>query len=669
MPRKKKSSYSPRKGSRKKGGIRLFRQIGAFIRNVRSSRILKGMLLVGLWGFVALGVLMAFYAYEIPEILRKADLKRHPAIVMEDKDGTVFARYGDFHGDTISVSTLPPHLVKAFLAIEDRRFYDHGGVDVFGIMRASVRNFFAGRVVQGGSTITQQLAKNLFLSGTRTLRRKVQEVMLALWLERKLTKDEILSAYLNRIYLGSGTYGVDAAAWMYFNKSARNVNLHEATILAGLPRAPSRYSPLNDPKAAEGRARVVLQAMVDAKFITPNQKANAISSMPLPSDKPSVGMEGRYYADWIMEQLGGLIEEQEDDVIIRTTLDLSMQREAEKQVDAMLAQNGATKKVSQAALVTMNNAGAVRALVGGRNYNQSSFNRATQAKRQPGSSFKPFVYLAALEAGYSPDTSLTDAPLKIGSWRPQNYEDTYRGQISMRDALAFSVNTATIRLAQQVGISRVRQLAIKLGIHPPLQNDLSLALGTSEVSLLDLTSAYAVFANGGQAVAPYGISEIRSEKGQILYRRQAPPMPQLVNAGSVDALGDMLQAAVAYGTAKRAQLDVQVAGKTGTTQDYRDAWFVGYTSRLTTGVWMGNDDNDPMAKVTGGSLPAGLWHDYMIAARAGNDEPGRRESPASYSRQQSDGFQNFIEGIFGGGNNSGGDNNITIEHTYPGHKN
>lgn len=667
MPKKSKkfkSTYKPGKSGKgggkgkKSRGAGFFRKLAVFIRTVWRSKLFRFFMIAACWMFVLFAIVMAYYAYEIPDILKKADLKRHPAVIMEDRNGTVFARYGDYHGDTMSVATLPPHLVKAFLAIEDRRFYDHGGVDVFGIMRASVRNMIAGRVVQGGSTITQQLAKNLFLGGQRTMRRKVQEVMLALWLERELTKDEILSAYLNRIYLGSGTYGVDAAARMYFNKSARNVSLYEATILAGLPRAPSRYSPLNNPQAAAARGRVVLQAMLDAGFITAGQKENTVVSTPLPEDKPGGGGEGRYFADWVMEQLGGLINEQDEDIIVRTTLDLSMQREAERRVGDILATEGDDKNVSQAALVTMNNAGSVRVMVGGRSYNNSPFNRATQAKRQPGSAFKPFVYLAALENGIDADTPLLDAPLKIGKWQPQNFDDNYRGEISMRDALAFSINTPTIRLAQQVGVARIRTLATRLGISTPLQNDLSLALGTSEVSLTDLTSAYAVFANGGQAVVPYGIDSIRTKDGKSIYAREAPPMPQLARRSNVDTLDSMLEAVVDYGTGKRAKISDSTGGKTGTTQDYRDAWFVGFNGRLTTGVWMGNDDNTPMLKVSGGGLPAGLWHDYMASIGGGGAEPGRGESP-SYSRSQSDGFTNFIEGLFGGGN-------ITIEHSYPG---
>lgn len=613
----------------------------------------KTIFLVVLWGFVALGMLLAFYAYELPDIIAKTDLKRHPAIIMEARDGTVFARYGDFHGDTLAVANLPPHLVQAFIAVEDRRFYDHGGVDLWGVLRAAVTNIFAGHVVQGGSTLTQQLAKNLFLGPQRTMRRKIQEVLLALWLEHKYSKDEILSAYLNRIYLGSGTYGVDAAARLYFGKSARDVNVREACILAGLPRAPSRYSPLNNPAAAENRSRVVLQTMVDAGFILPSQKQQFVSAAPLPTRKPGHADEGRYFADWVMEQMGGLVDEQDEDVIIRTTLDHTMQQEAEKQLAGMINAHGAAAKAEQAALVTIGRDGAVRALVGGADYGESSFNRATQARRQPGSAFKPIVFMAALKRGKSPRDTLEDAPITINGWTPENYSGGYKGEVTLQDALAYSLNTATVRLAREVGLGPIRKLATQLGITSTLRRDLSLALGTSEVSLLELTGAYAVIAQDGRAIAPYGIESIKTKKGEVLYERNAGGMPRIVAQDVVDDIDKMLRAVVDYGTGKRAALSSTTAGKTGTTQDYRDAWFVGYSHYLTTGVWMGNDDNHPMDKITGGSLPAQLWHDYMASAlhTTSDETPGAIDENAqetAYTHEQSSNFSRFLDGLFGG---------------------
>ncbi|HVY11972.1 MAG TPA: PBP1A family penicillin-binding protein, partial [Alphaproteobacteria bacterium] len=497
-----------------------------------------------------------------------------------------------------------------------------------------------------------QLAKNLFLGPQRTLRRKIQEAMLAFWLEKKYTKDEILSAYLNRIYLGSGTYGVDAAAQLYFNKPAHDVNLREAAILAGLPRAPSRYSPLNDPQASLARSRVVLQTMVDAGFISEKQKAAAAQpGNPLPKRKPGLAYEGRYFADWVMDEVNDLIgdeseenNDQPQDIIVRTTLDLSMQRQAEHDVQSVLASEGASKSVSQAALVSLNTAGAVRALVGGRSYAESSFNRATQAKRQPGSSFKPFVYLDAFINGFGPDQKVVDGPIHIGKWSPANYDGAYHGEVTLKEALALSLNTATVRVAQHLRVSDIRALAAKLGIHTPIANDLSLALGTSEVTLMDLTGAYGAFASGGQSVEPYGVEQIRTKGGHLLYKRDQNETQQVVDSGAISQLDDCLQAVVAYGTGKGAAIEgLRVAGKTGTTQDYRDAWFVGYAGHLVTGVWMGNDDNTPMQKVSGGGMPTRLWHSYMAAVAPRNEESGGGSGGLPQIN-----FRRFLEDLFGG---------------------
>ena len=651
--RRTKSSYKPGKARRHSHSP--FKKLADFFGEVLAGKnIFKFLVLATIWGTVLVGIIVAYFAYEIPDILRKTDLKQHPSIVLEARDGTVFDRYGEYHGDTLTIKDMPAHLVQAFLAIEDRRFYEHGGIDVFGILRAGVSNVLAGHLVQGGSTITQQLAKNLFLSSQRTTRRKIQEILISLWLENKLSKDEILAAYLNRIYLGSGAYGVDAAAHLYFNKSARDVTLREAAILASLPKAPSRYSPLNNPEAAEARSRVVIQAMIDAKFLLPTQKSDTVTQAPLPGKKPGGGGDGKYFVDWTMDQLGDLIDEQDEDVIIRTTLDLPMQREAERQIDNMITDKGKASNVTQAALVSIGQNGAVRALVGGRDYAESSFNRATQAKRQPGSSFKPIVYLAALERGIDKDEKLLDAPIKIGGWSPENYTENFRGEVSMKDALAYSINTATVRLAERTGAGRIQKLATKLGITTPLHRELSLALGTNEVTVLDMTSVFAVFAHHGRAVIPYAIEKITTRSGKILYERGATAMPQLVDSDNVAALDEMLQACVSYGTGKKAALNQTASGKTGTTQDYRDAWFIGYTGRMTTGIWLGNDDNKEMNKVTGGSLPAQLWHDYMQAAYTHEEQ----DTEPAYTREQSGGFKRFLDGLFD-------DDRVKVEPDYP----
>jgi penicillin-binding protein 1A len=652
VPKKKSRAKTKKAPSRRRSAPNPFRGLAEALE---AGNIFKALVILTVWGFVAVACVLAYYAYEIPDILRKADLKRAPSITLEARDGTVFSRYGEFYGDPVSVGNLPPHLIHAFLAIEDRRFYDHSGIDLFGIARATYQNIAAGHTVQGGSTITQQLAKNLFLGPQRTLRRKLQEAMLSLWLEAKLSKDEILSAYLNRIYLGSGAYGVDAAARLYFNKSARQVTVREAAILAGLPRAPSRYSPLNDAAAAEARSRVVLQAMVDAGYLTPGQKTASVTQSPLTARRAGQPGEGRYFVDWVMEQMGDMLSETGEDVIIRTSLDINLQREAERDLESLLDKQGKDANVSQAALVSIGEDGAVRAMVGGREYNDSSFNRAVQAKRQPGSAFKPFVYLAALEQGMSPDDTLMDAPIRIGKWSPENFDNRYRGEVSMRDALAYSINTPTVRLAQKVGIGIILKTATALGITSPLRRDASVALGTSEVSLIDITSAYAVLAQNGHAVLPYGVEQIRTKSGTVIYKRARTPSLQIVSGDTVAALDSMMQSAVEYGTGRRAGLGgMPVAGKTGTTQDYRDAWFIGYADGLTTGVWMGNDDNAAMTRISGGTLPAQLWHDYMGRAVTVAEEKVPRA--ASYSRQQSSGFRQFLDDLFSG--------DVTVEPEY-----
>ncbi|MGE4351497.1 MAG: transglycosylase domain-containing protein [Bdellovibrionales bacterium] len=573
--------------------------------------------LLAIWGTVVGGVVIAWYAYDMPDVRQVAQPERRPAITLLSDDGTVFKRYGDLYGQRVTLRDVPPNLIHAILAIEDRRFYDHFGVDVFGLARAMVSNMIAGRVVQGGSTITQQLAKNLFLTPQRTTRRKVQEMLLAFWLEHTYTKDQILSAYLNRVYLGAGAYGVDAAADVYFGKPVSALNLRECAILAGLLRAPSRYAPTNDPEQAMARAKTVLGAMVDAGYISESEKDVAIANIPTPRRKPGAGGDGHYFADWIVDQVMAILENAPQDVTVFTTVDLKLQRVAERKLDGVLAAEGSSKQVQEGALVSMAHDGAVRAMVGGRDYGESQFNRATQAMRQPGSSFKPIVYLAALEDGMSPDEVIEDAPIKIGKWSPSNYDNKYRGPVTARVALAQSLNTVAVRIAQRVGIGKVIAAARALGITSPMDRDLSLALGTSLATPLEMTGVYAAFATGGRAVTPYGIKEIRNRKGEVVFRREAVTLPVTVDQQAVATLVGMLQGVVSYGTGKRAALDRPVAGKTGTSSDYRDAWFLGFTGDYVTGVWMGNDDNKPMKKVTGGNLPATLWHDFMVEAEAG----------------------------------------------------
>lgn len=568
-----------------------------------------------IWAGVVLAAVVAWYAYDLPAVADMDAIERRPSVTVMAADGTLLASYGDLYGATVRVGDLPPQLPQAVLAIEDRRFYRHFGIDVFGLARAILANFRAGRVVEGGSTVTQQLAKNLFLSPERTIKRKVQEALLALWLEQKFTKDEILSLYLNRVYLGSGTYGVDAAARRYFGKPATAVNLYEAALLAGLLKAPSRYSPARDEERADARTELVLRAMVDAGYIAPDEAARALHEKT--RGRATAGNQARYFADWILSQVSDYVGAVNEDLVVISTLNPVYQKIAEKELAAVLSESGAERGVEQGAVVLMDPEGAVRALVGGRDYDGSQFNRATQALRQPGSAFKLFVFLAALEEGYLPGDRMKDAPIAVKDWRPSNYNDKYLGDVSLQDAFARSLNSVAVRLTQSVGPEKVASTARRLGITSDLALHPSIALGTSEVSLLEMTGAYAAFANKGRAVWPYGIREIRSGDGVLLYRRSGDGTGRLVRPRDVAAMTELMASTVAWGSGRAADPGRPAAGKTGTSQDFRDAWFVGFTAQFVGGVWLGNDDGAATKAVTGGSLPARVWQRVMVRAHEG----------------------------------------------------
>ncbi len=582
-----------------------------------SKKIFNLAALSAIWVFVGLCFFVGWCALDLPDIHQVSQPVRRPSVVMMALDGSVFARSGDMAGERVALKDLPPFVPQAIISIEDRRFYHHFGVDLWGIVRAAFRNAKAGHMVQGGSTITQQLAKNLFLSPERTAKRKIQEMILALWLEQTYSKDDILTAYLNRVYLGNGAYGVDAAAHTYFSKSANDLSLPEAAMIAGLLRAPSRYAPTHDPVAAKNRAGVVLQTMLEEGYITDAQRRHAVTLSASLVKTDVASNEARYFRDWIMDQVEGILASSPQDIVVSTTLDLKAQHYAEHVVTSQLAAtNGRDAK--EAALVTLAPDGAVRAMIGGGDYRESQFNRATQAMRQPGSAFKPIVYLAAIEKGLTPDEEILDAPIEIGDWSPENFDGKYHGMVTARYALAESINTVAVRVFQRAGASNVIRTARALGITSQLEHDAALALGASEVTPIELAGAYAALAIGGKAVSPYGIKEIRSKDGtQVLYRHADVTPPQVVDASSVETLVGMMQEVVRSGTGKRAALDRPVAGKTGTSSDYRDAWFAGFTGDYTTVVWIGNDDGKPMRKVIGGSLPAQIWHDYMVEAEAG----------------------------------------------------
>ncbi|KYH02875.1 penicillin-binding protein 1A [Bradyrhizobium sp. DOA1] len=572
---------------------------------------------LSLWGVIAVIGVVIYVGAHLPPIQSLEIPKRPPTIQIVGIDGSMLAQRGEMAGANVALKDLPPYLPKAFIAIEDRRFYSHYGIDPVGILRALVTNVLHRGVSQGGSTLTQQLAKNLFLTQERTMQRKLQEVELAIWLERKHSKNEILELYLNRVYFGSGAYGVEAAAQRYFGKSAKNVTVAEAAMLAGLVKSPSRLAPNRNPEGAEARAQLVLAAMADAKFIT-DEQAKASIGHPSYNVKPVGAGTINYVADWIGEVLDDLVGQIDESIKVETTIDPKLQSVAEAAIIDELAAKSVKFNVSQGALVAMTPDGAVRAMVGGRNYSDSQYNRAVTAKRQPGSSFKPFVYLTALEQGLTPDTMRQDAPIEVKGWRPENYTHEYFGSVTLTQALAMSLNTVAIRLGLEVGPKNVVRTAHRLGISSKLEPNASIALGTSEVSVVELVGAYAPFANGGLAVAPHVVTRIRTLSGKLLYMRQPEERNQVVDPRYVGMMNAMMRETLVSGTAKKADIPGwPAAGKTGTSQDYRDAWFIGYTASLVTGVWLGNDDNSPTKKATGGGLPVEVWTRFMKTAHEG----------------------------------------------------
>jgi len=570
-----------------------------------------------LWGLILAGGTIALVASTLPPIQSLAIPKRPPSIEIDGLDGKPLAVRGEMGGAAVALKDLPPYLPRAFLAIEDRRFYSHHGVDPIGLARALIADVLRRGAAQGGSTITQQLAKNLFLNQQRTLWRKLQELVLALWIERKFSKNEILELYLNRVYFGSGAYGVEAAAQRYFAKDARNVTLAEAAMLAGLVKSPSRLAPSRNPDGAERRAQVVLTAMAEAEFITETM-AKAAMAQPAHAVKPTGAGSVGYVADWIMDVLDDLIGEIDGDLKVETTIEPALQAAAERALVDDLGQKGGKLDVEQGALVAMSPDGAVRAMVGGRNYAESQFNRAVAAKRQPGSAFKPFVYLTALEHGLTPDTVREDKPITLKGWKPENFARQYWGPVTLTQALAMSLNTVSVRLTLEFGPASVAKTAYRLGIASKLDPNPSLALGTSEVSLIELVSAYAPFANGGYAIAPHVVERVRTAAGKTLYTRLAPNFGRVVDPRHVGMMNAMMHETMTSGTAHAAQLaGWPAAGKTGTSQEFRDAWFIGYTSHLVTGVWLGNDDSSPTRKATGGGLPVEIWSRFMRPAHQG----------------------------------------------------
>lgn len=577
-------------------------------------------MVIAMWVGIGVAGIVAYYALQLPSSDSWSVPERPANIRIVAANGQLISNRGKMGGEAVALHELPEYVPAAFVAIEDRRFFQHFGLDPIGILGAMRINISQGRMPlsgNGGSTITQQVAKNLFLTPDQTIGRKIQEAVLAIWLEQTYSKQEILELYINRMYFGAGAYGIEAAAQRYFGKSARNLSLGEAAILAGVLKAPSALSPDTHPDAAAERARLVLKAMADEGYIS-DAEADAAAIDPNKRIRTRVAGAEYYVADWVETLMNSYIGDVNQDVIVTTTIDWNLQKEAEFAVREVVGQNGEERHFSQGALVSMTTDGAVKAIVGGVDYSDSQYNRAVTARRQPGSSFKPFVYLAGLEAGLTPDSKVLDAPFDIDGWAPKNYNDRYAGEVTLRTGLAYSLNTVAGRLILSVGPEKVIEVAHRLGISTQIDPVPSIALGTAGVSLLELTGAYAPFANGGVGVIPHVITRIETADGQVLYQNIPAGPGQVVAPQYVGMINDMLSEAVEVGTGKKAKLPGwQIAGKTGTTQENRDAVFVGYSARLVTGVWVGNDDNSPMSGVGGGSFPAEIWTMYMQKAHEG----------------------------------------------------
>ena len=545
------------------------------------------------------------------------------SVTFVDRYGEEIGKRGILFSNAVPLEEIPDHVIKAVLATEDRRFFQHFGLDFVGTFRALRANIRANDVVQGGSSVTQQLAKNLFLSSEQTLERKINEAFLSLWLEARLTKREILKLYLDRAYLGAGTFGLEAASQFYFDKSVRDINLAEAAMLAGLFQAPSKYAPHANRQRSLARANTVLSNMVDAGFMTEGQVHGARLNPAEVVDRTDHSSPD-YFLDYAFEEVQRLMKGKDEYVLVaRTTVDPELQNFADEAVKGTLDRYGRSRRARQAALVSMETDGAVRALVGGRDYGESQFNRATSALRQPGSSFKAYVYLTALQNGYNPNSRVVDSPVYCGSWSPKNYSGGYRGAMRLERALAKSINTIAVKLSLDVGREKVLENIKKMGITGP-RKSCSMALGDTGITPLSHTAGYAHFASGGKRVRPYGITEIRTETGELVYDRERdePEPKQIFRRENVETLNRMLNTVVTAGTGGRARLDfTHVSGKTGTSSNYRDAWFMGFTGKYVTGVWFGNDSYRPTGGVTGGNLPAMTWKDYMQKAHANYDIP------------------------------------------------
>ena len=589
------------------------------------SWFLKWTLVTSIWVLVIGSLSVVWFAIGLPStdgLESSAAKNRRQSFLLLDAKNNNIALYGDFYGDRIDGSDLPLRLIQAVVSIEDRRFFEHSGVDIRGILRAAFVNMREGKFIQGGSTITQQLAKNLFLTPERTIERKIKELLLAFWLEYKFEKIDILSIYLNRVYMGSGAYGVEAASKQYFGVQTKNIDVSQAAMLAGLLRAPARYNPINNVNIAIKRSKLVLNSMVETGHLSRaeatvhkekvNNYKNLLINGKTKGARNSISKaKPDYFSDWALKNAKGIIADKGRDVIIKTTLNPMMQNLAKTVINEVETLD------AQIALIAMSSEGRVCAMVGGRNYSESLFNRATQALRQPGSAFKPIVYLPAIEAGLRPSTVLVDSPITISGWSPKNFTGQFKGEITFREAFFRSINTTAVRVAENIGRKNVLQAARRLGITSELTKHPSISLGVGEVTLIELTAAYATFSNGGYSVRPYGIRKI-SAGNEVLFLHKNRHLNSVISSQNAATIDDLLRSVIKQGTGRNADFGGSAAGKTGTSQGSRDAWFIGYTDNLVVGIWIGNDDGSPLnpidgRPVTGGGLPALIWKKFVTS--------------------------------------------------------
>ncbi len=615
---------------------------------------LKWALVCVIWLSIIIGSVIAYYSYTMPNLDKVFNQAKTPVVKVIDRNGNLIGRFGQLYGKNISYNNLPKDLIDAVTSTEDRRFFSHHGIDFIGLARASYANYKAKRIVQGGSTITQQLAKITFLTPDRTFRRKLQELFIAFYLEYKFTKRQIFSMYMNRVYLGAGNYGVDAAAKSYFGKDVKNLNLFECAMIAGLIQAPSRYSPINNPDLAAKRTNEVLMNMYENGKLVSKDIVNKQYNFNPYQIKADKGIYYPYFGQWIKDQVSEYVSPSYDkDIVVNTTFDSKLQNIAENALLERMKLDGPSHNASQAAMVVLSKDGEVLAMVGGVDHSLSQFNRVTQAMRQPGSAFKIFVYLTALEQGYSPNDHILDAPIRIGNWQPSNYNNKYMGEVTLDYAFANSINSVAVRLAQKIGMSSIIDTAHRLGISSEIKNNLSSALGASEVNLLELTGAYAHLANQGNTVWIHGINSIVTDNNKFIYKRKETVEKRVIDRNIVSNMDELLRHVVTEGTGRNAIMNRPSYGKTGTSQDYRDAWFIGFTGEYVVGVWVGNDNNSPMKNVAGGSLPTQIWKDFMVAATKGM--PSKEMIPH-------DEFENLLDKVLG--NDTSKEDN-SIKYEYP----